>query len=656
MLSLTGTGGVGKTRLALRLAELLRDKYRDGAEVVELGPLETGDLLEPAVAAALGLRDAPPDLMGALVEHLSAKRMLLVLDNCEHLGEVCARFVERLLQGAPHVQVLVTSRQRLGVYGEQVLRVQPLPVPCPGRTVREVARHDAVRLFVERAAHVVPGFSLGVGNVERVARLVRRLEGIPLAIELAAARLRTLSLERLTDELDERFDVLTGGAPTALPQHRTLRATMVWSFRLCSAAEQRLWARLSIFPGGADLDTAEKVCSGEGIDPLDVLDLLSGLVDKSVLVRDGLGCRMPESLRAYGSERLTPSERRLLRERFVGHYRELAQAHRLDQLVPDQLERYQALRRELPNVRAALEISLSEPPLAPAGLETASAMWCFWLLSGALNEGRYWLERGLELLPEAGRARATALWVDSMLALRQGNLGAAMPRLEECRAIARQTGNEDILPYAVRTEGVAAFSSGEGRRGLALLRESLALHRARHDMDGVLFNLYFAAAYGSSEDPAQAAGFGEELLELCESHHTLVSRAYAQLALAVAWWNLGDRPRAEALVTAATEFAGQNDDRWCLAQCLEVLAWVACAREEHERAAGLLGAAHALWQAAGASPERLCYHAPSHERCRDQTRRTLGRGAFTSAFRQGARLGTGQAVTFAVRPGHRHSS
>ncbi|MEV0237440.1 AAA family ATPase [Nonomuraea sp. NPDC050786] len=689
LLTLTGTGGVGKTRLALRMAELLRDRYRDGVEVVELGPLETGDLLEPAVAAALGLRDASPDLTGVLVDFLAAKRMLLIMDNCEHVGEACARFVQRLLRSAPHVQVLVTSRQLLGVYGEQVLKVPPLSVPGPGpgptlpetgdgrteapgtgrtaqeagrapdgrtgasgtgRTVREAVRHGAVRLFLERAAKVVPGFALDAGNVERVVRLVRRLEGLPLAIELAAARLRTLSLERLADELDERFDVLAAGAPTALPRHQTLRATMDWSFRLCSAEEQRLWARLSMFPGGADLDTAEEVCSGAGIDRLDVLDLLGGLVDKSVLVREETGFRMPESLRAYGSEQLTPDERQLMRGRFVGHYRELAETHRVDQLVPDQLERYWLLRHELPNVRGALETCLSEPPLACTGLETASALWCFWLVSGALTEGRYWIERGLDAVPEAGRARATALWVDSMLALRQGDVDAALPLLEECHMIARRPGNEDILPYAIRTAGVAAFSSGDSRRGLALLRESLALHRALHDMDGVMFSLYFAAAYSSGEEPGLAAEFGEEMLDLCESHHSLVSRSYAQLVLGMAWWNLGDCARAEAVVTAATEFAGASNDRWCLVQCLEVLAWCAGARQEHERAAELLGAAHALWQAAGASPERLCYHAASHVRCASQARRALGRAAFASAFRQGARLGTGRAVMYAVRP------
>ncbi|MGW6504858.1 ATP-binding protein [Nonomuraea angiospora] len=678
LLTLTGPGGVGKTRLALRLAENLRNKYRDGVEVIELATLETGELLEPAVAAALGLRGVHRDPMGVLVEHLSHRRMLLVLDNCEHLDLLCAHFVEQLLHATPRLQVLVTSRHSLGVNGEQVLPVPPLSVPAhplhetalsdtqegpalreearagprtPGRTtVREAARHDSVRLFVERAAHVVPGFSLNAGNLACVVRLVRRLEGIPLAIELAAARLRTLSLEELAYELDQRFDVLAAGGPMALPRHQTLRATIQWSFQLCSPEECRLWARLSMFAGGVDLDTAETVCSGEGIDAADVLDLLGGLVDKSVLCRGGLGFRMLESLRAYGCEQLTPAERQWLRGRFVGHYRELTETHRTDQLVPDQLDRYLALRQELPNIRVALQACLNEPALAPLGLGTASAMWCFWVLAGALTEGRYWIERGLELVPEPGRARATALWADSMLALRQGDLDAALPLLEDCRALAARSGNEDLVPYAVRTAGVAACTAGDTRRGLALLRESLALHRSLNDMDGLMFNLYFAAAYGSTEDPGLAAEFGEELLALSESHHALVSRGYAQFALGVARWNLGDYEQAEALLMSAAQFTGEIDDRWCLTQCLEVLAWIAGAREEHERAAELLGAAHALWQAAGASPERLSYHAAWHERCTRQARHALGKPAFTSAFRHGAKLGAGRAVIYAVRP------
>jgi predicted ATPase len=655
LLTLTGPGGVGKTRLALRITETVSNAFPDGVEVIELATLENADLLETTVAAAMGLRDATPDPMRVLVDYLSGRRMLLVLDNCEHLRQGCAELVDRLLRAAPRLRILATSRHTLGVYGEQVLTVPSLSTPEPGHTLREIARHDSVRLFMERAASVLPGFSLNAANMGHVARLARRLEGIPLAIELAAARLRTSSLEELVRELDERLDVLAAEAPAAPPRHRTLRATMDWSFGLCSAAERRLWTRLSMFPGGFDLDTAEGVCTGDGIDDLEILDLLAGLVDKSVLVgerRDGaVRYRMLESLRAYGFEQLAPDDRRNLRPRYVRHYHDLVEQYRIDRIVPDQLERYRLMRRELPNVRAALQVCLSDPPLALVGLGTASSMWCFWLLAGSLSEGRYWLERGLELVPERCRARATALWVNSMLALRQGDVEGALPGLGECLVLARQAGNEHILPYAIRTAGVAAFSTGDSRRGLALLRESLALHRDRDDLDGAMFNLYFAAAYGSIEDPHQAAEFGEELLVLCERHHALLTRAYAQLALGVALWCLGDCSRAETLVTAAAEFTGRIDDRWCLTQCLEVLAWLAGARGDHERAAGLLGAAHALWQAVGAAPERLCYHAAWHERCAEQARRALGGRAFDRSFHGGTRLGLERAVSYATERG-----
>ncbi|GAA3204745.1 LuxR family transcriptional regulator [Nonomuraea helvata] len=648
LLTLTGVGGVGKTRLALRTAELLREVYQDGVEVVELATLETGDLLEPAVATALGLRDGRPDLMAVLQDYLAGRRMLLVLDNCEHLSTVCAPFVERLLRTAPRLQILATSRQSLGAYGEQVLRVAPMPIPNPGATLREVARQDSVRLFVERAAGVLPGFTLHSGNVACASRLVQRLEGIPLAIELAAVRLRTLPLEELMRELDERFDVLAAKAPAALPRHQTLRATIDWSFRLCSTGERRLWGRLGMFPAGADLETAEAVCSGEGIDRLDVLDHLAGLVGKCVLVKDGPCYRLPESLRAYGCEQVSPAELRQLRRRYVDHYRNLVERHRVDEMVPEQVDRYLLLQRELPNIRVALEACVSEPALAPVGAGAAAAMWCFWLLAGSLTEGRYWLERALEHVPDEHPVRAAALWTDSMLAIRQCDLLAGLPKLHGSMAMARESGDQKLLAHAIRTAAVAAFLAHDAPRGLALLRESLDLHQSIDDLDGVMFAMYVGATYGSSEDPRQAAEYGRQLLALCERQNALVFRAYAQLALGVAHWNLENTAQAEALVTTATEFTGGINDRWCLTQCLEVLAWIAGAREEHDRAAELLGAAHAMWQTVGASPEWMNYHMKSHERCTRQARCALGGPGFAAAFRQGARLSPERAVAYAL--------
>ncbi|MBN6050951.1 LuxR family transcriptional regulator, partial [Nonomuraea sp. RK-328] len=652
LLTLTGTGGVGKTRLALRVADGLRGAYKDGVHVIELSLLETGDLLVATVAADMGLRDEGPDAAALLVDYLSDKRMLLVLDNCEHLLQDCARLVERILRGAPRVRILVTSRQLLGVYGEQVLAVPSLSVPDPTGPPREIARHDSVRLFADRAASVWPGFEVNARNAESVARLAQRLEGIPLAIELAAVRLRTLRLDGLMRELDDFLEVPVPGRSVTLPRHRTLRATMDWSYRLCSPAEQRLWARLSLFPGGVDLDTAEAVCGGDGIPAAAVFDLIAALVDKSVLFsercEDGMRYRMLECIRAYGGERLQPDEDRTMRRRYVGHYRDLVCDNRVDELVPAQLDRYRLLQREQPNVRAALELSLSEPGLGAVALETAGTMWSFSLPSGSLTEGRYWLERSLELSPEPCAARAKALWVDSMLALRQGDVASAMPRLAESHAFAVNTGDERLLPYVVRISGIAAYVAGDAHRGLELLEESIALHRAVDDVAGVALDLYFAATYGSVHAPERAAALGEELLALCEARRAALSRGYAQLSLGIAAWSLGDRDRAQSLVREAAAFTAQINDRWCLTQCLEVLAWIACAGGNHARAAWVLGAAHALWQAVDSSPTRLWYHATWHERCVEQSRQVLGDRDFTTAFREGARHGLDRAVVHAI--------
>ncbi|GAA2430287.1 LuxR family transcriptional regulator [Actinomadura vinacea] len=653
LLTLTGAGGVGKSRLALRVVETVRGRFADGVRLVELATLADGELLEPTVAASLGLHDAGPRPMALLLDYLADKRMLLVLDNCEHLLEACAALAEGLLRGAPRLRILATSQQTLGVYGEQVLSVPPLSVPDPDRGVRPIARHEAVRLLVERAARVRPGFTVDAGNASSLARLTQRLDGIPLALELAAVRMGTTPEDQLLQDLDERFEALTGGGPAALPRHQTLRATMDWSFGLCSPAEQRMWGRLSIFAGGIDLEAAEAVCSGEGIAAADILDLMAGLVDKSVLFgerrAEAMRYRMLGTIRAYGRERLTPGDERALGRRYWDYYRVLVERNQPDQIVADQLERYRTLQRELPNIRVALDLGLHGPGTAAQALELASSLRGYWILAGSLTEGRHWLERGLELARQPSTARAAGLWVDSLLALLQGDLAAATPRLEECRDLARRLGDESALAYAIETSGIAAWSAGDGRRGLALLEDSLARHRALGDVDAAAINCYYLAAYGSIEDVGRAAAYGEEFLALCETRHARVSRGYGLFALGIAAWHRGDWRRAESLVREAARLRVAFDDRWGLTQCLEVLAWTAGARGRHERAARILGAANALWLVSDASPTRLRHHRQSHEHCEAQARQALGDRAFAAVFRSGARLELGRAVTYAVQ-------
>jgi predicted ATPase len=649
LLTLAGVGGVGKTRLAKRLAETMIWRFRDGVTFVELAALMDGELLEPTVAAALGLHDSERH---TLLDHLVDRRMLLVLDGCEHLLQPCAALVAAMLRTAPKLRILVTSRHTLGVDGEQVLPVLSLNLPDPGGTVRAIARCDAVRLLVERAAQVRPGFAVTAANAAAVARLAQRLDGIPLAIELAAVQLRRMSLEELARALDGRFDVLSGGDPAALPRHQTLRATMDWSFGLCSPGERRLWGRMSMFPGGVDLDTAETVCAYGELAGEDIVDLVAGLVDMSVLTSErrstGIRYCMLDSLRAYGLERLTAPDERTLRRRYCAHYRCLTDRYRIDRLVPDQLDRFQRLQLELPNARVALDTCFARPHTANTGLEIASALWAYWLLAGSLSEGRHWLERGLELVGQPSRERITALWVYGLLSIYQGDLGAAEPRVEQCHRLARQSGDEPGLAFATMTSGIAALCAGDGKRGLSLLEDARARHQATGDAHAVGLNLYLATVFGTSQSPDLACALGEELLALSEARNAPLFRTYALFAIGVAAWKQGDWRRAEAIMRGVAAPCNLINDRWGLAQCLEVLAWTAGAHGRHGRAARLLGAADALWQAIDLSPSRLPYHVQSHQLCEARALRALGDRAFTDAFGRGSDLRPDHAIAYAL--------
>ncbi|MEQ4719517.1 AAA family ATPase [Nonomuraea sp. B19D2] len=651
LLTLTGAGGVGKTRLARRVSELLPQRYRDGVRLVELATIDDEDLLAPAVAASLGIHDRTPDLVALLTEHLADKQLLLVLDNCEHLLGACARLVHQLLRGTSRLQILATSRQSLGVYGEQVLPVPSLPIPQPGDSTRDIARRDAVRLFAERAATIRPGFLVNAANAQAVARLAWRLDGIPLAIELAAVRLRTTSVEDLVNELDERLEVAAEAGSGRLARHQTLWATMEWSFGLCSSGEQRLWERLSMFAGGVDLESAEAVCPGQGLAREDVLDLMMGLVDKSILSGDqhgtGVRYRMLETIRAYGREQLSALDAEALRERYIGHYRRLADRVRVDRAEPDQIDRMRALKLELPNVRVALDLCFGRPGDAPAGLEIASELWANWLVAGALGEGRHWLKRGLALVPGSSVSRAMGLWADGLLAYYQGDPVAAADA-RECLALARQLKDEAALAFAVQLSGVAALCEGDIEGGLALLEEARTLHWARGDIHAVGVTLYLAAIFAATMSPDRAAEYGEELVMLCEKRNAALFRTYALYGVAMARWEQGEWQQAEAGMREVAAFWGAADDRWGLPNCLEVLAWTAGARGRHERAARLLGAAHLLWEAVACSPMRLRLHARSHQECAERARRALGARAFTAAFRDGARLELSRAVAYAL--------
>ncbi|MDX6355761.1 MAG: hypothetical protein QOF98_2664, partial [Streptomyces sp.] len=458
--TVTGVGGVGKSRLALHAARGMQDRFRDGARAVELSGLRDPALLDQAVADALRLPDhttRPP--REALAEHLADRELLLVLDGFDLLPDETAGLVAELLRQAPDLRVLTAGRRPLGITGERLLTLAPLSV-----------RADAVRLFAERAAEVVPGFTVTDDNAAEVAELCTRLDGLPLALELAAVRLRALSVEQVLDRLDDRFRLLTGGDPSAPVRHRALRTTIGWSHELCTPAQRLLWARLSVFTGRFDLDAVEYVCAGPDLAEDIIVETVAELVAQSVLSRedgpDGQArYRMLECVREYGAGWLAvlgdePRMRRRHRDWYLG----LATWCELEWFSPRQAEVAARVAVDLPNLRLALEFSLDGPigSVGETGLHDedpaigqylAGTLWFCWVGCGRLAEGRHWLERALDVSDAPTEARAKVMWVYGYVTLLQGDSTAALAALQECRAEAESAGNATAEAYAVHRLG-----------------------------------------------------------------------------------------------------------------------------------------------------------------------------------------------------------
>jgi len=434
LLTLTGAGGAGKTRLALQAAAHLLDEFKDGVWFVDLAPISEPTLVPHAVATAMKIpeQQGRPTLT-ALSEYLHPRQLLLILDNCEHLLVACAGLADALLRACPHLKILTTSRQPLEVEGETTWRVPSLPLPDVQQRMLSpegLRANDAVRLFVERASAASPEFGLTDRNAMVVAKVCNRLDGIPLAIELAAARVRTMSVERIVERLDDRFRLLATGGSTALPRHRTLRGAMDWSYDLLSEAERAMLRRLSVFAGGFTLDAAEGVCAGDSVQRDDVLPLLTQLVDKSLVVlyeHDGTErYRLLETVRQYTADKLAESgESADTRRRHRDWYLALALQADAELRGPTQRVWIARLEAERDNVRAALAWSLSEDG-GEAGLRLAGAMAWFWVMQANVNEGREWLEKALSSVREPSpAARAKALNGAGIMAWRQGDLVAA---------------------------------------------------------------------------------------------------------------------------------------------------------------------------------------------------------------------------------------
>ncbi|MEV3964516.1 protein kinase [Nocardia sp. NPDC050193] len=649
LVTLAGIGGVGKSRLSLRAAHTLQRSYADGVWLVELAELRDPLLLVDVVTTTFGLRPAGRPALEALVEHLSGREVLLVVDNCEHMLDAVAELVEILLQSAPRLKILTTSREPLGIGGEVVVLVPPLSFDEP--TGPGTTGNEAVMLFTERAVAVVPDFHLDETNQRTVAAICARLDGLPLAIELAAARLRTLSTDQISERLSDRFAVLTRGSRSAPTRQQTLRWCIDWSYELCTATEQQLWRRISVFAGTFDLITAEDVC-GTGLTDQGFLDAFSGLLDKSILVREQSGAdlsfRMLETVQAYGVQKLAESgEQAQLDQRHRSWYDRLVSRAEADWVSARQLQWITLLERELPNLRKSMEHSVSEGDAG--GLHTAAHLFSFWFSTGRINEGRRWCARLLDAVSEAPAAdRAAVLNTAIVFAGQMSDLGTATERVAELEILAEHTADPSIGALLAYASGCTALHSGESDLACIRLNDAVDAFSARGN---VLFELRALVVLGWALVLRGHLPSGIDCLErtltLADAHDEAEIRALALRPLALALWRHGNSGRAMRLLKEALATSRRLVDPLVAVIALEILAWISIEHNQAQRTAVLLGAADGLGHSIGTSivfPDMAAFHTD----CARRTQDSLGKRRFESAHRKGSAMTLESAVDFAL--------
>jgi len=629
LLTLTGSGGCGKTRLALQVAADLIEEFADGVWLVELAALSDPSLLPQAVASALGVREEPGRaLQQTLSDYLMQKQMLLLMDNCEHLLQACADLAQTLLKQCPHLSLLTTSREALRVAGEQVYRVPSLLAPDPTQLPKEekelaavVSEYEAPNLFVERASLQKADFTLTNQNAFAVAWVCHRLDGIPLAIELAAARVSALTVEEINTRLEHRFRLLRGGSRTALPRQQTLQATLDWSYDLLTEQERLLLGRLSVFAGGWGLEAAEAVCSEEPIVAFEVLELLASLVDRSLVIaaeREGKSrYRLLESIRAYAQERLQQTgEERLWRDRHLDFF--LAWAEEAEPYLrgAKQAEWLERLESEQDNLRSALSWCQQDKERAEAGLRLAGFLFRFWEIRGYWSEGREYLQAALsqETAPPKTRARANALNGAGVLAYDQGDYATAHILQEESLAIYRELGDRSGIAASLNNLGNVAKEQGDYAEARVLYEESLAILRELGDKSGI---------------------------------------AYSLSNLGNVAWRQGDVAAARALHDESLAIRRELGDKLGIAYTLEGMAALAAGQGQNERAARLWVTAEVLREAIHSplSPKEK----EAHDRKVATARASLGEEAFAAAWEAGRAMTLEQAIEYALQEGQQES-
>jgi predicted ATPase/DNA-binding CsgD family transcriptional regulator len=698
LLTLTGVGGSGKTRLALEVARDLVEAYPNGVWLVELASLSEEALVPKAVAEALEVLERPAEpLLDTLAEVLRDRQLLLILDNCEHLLEASARLVDKLLDSCPRVRIMATSREALGVEGEIRWVVPPLSVPELKPTTpssEELEGYESVRLFVERARGRDSTFSLSPQDAQTVAEICLMLEGIPLAIELAVARVGILSLEQISERLTDSLKLLTGGTKTQMVKQRTLRGALDWSYELLSEEEKELFGRLSVFAGGWTLEAAEAVGAGEGLEEGEVLDLLSGLVEKSLVMargseQGGVRYRLLEPVRQYAREKLEESgETQAAKRAHAGYFLVLAEESEPELFGPRDVEWLERLEEEHDNMRAALSWALGEAQ-AELGLRLAGALWPFWEAHGHYSEGRRWIEEALkkegrtsgamrvkalnavgriaiaqsdthraEVAAQEGIELSTEVEIGSSLADSfrrmlglaadwRGDYEQAKELTEESLMLSRQAQEKvSIADALIELAGILNYL-GDRERGKELYEEGIVLCREVGYASGLgkgLLGLgYFLVLEGDYE---QGATLNEEAVALFRERGYKANLEYALVNLGGAALLRGDHERARSYYEESLTLCKELGERLTASDCLEGLACIFAAEEASEQAARLFGAALALREAIGYQNtlEEDAWREPYVATARS----LAGEDSWEEALAQGRAMSMEEAIEYAL--------
>ncbi|MGW5869005.1 ATP-binding protein [Streptomyces sp. NPDC055239] len=663
LVTLTGPGGVGKSRLSRRAGTEVRAAFPDGVWLVELYPVRDAEMIALGVYEALRLSDQTTrPALDVVAEWLADKQLLLILDCCEHLTAGCADLVRVLLAAAPGVHVLATSRSALQTRGERVVPVLPLPVTT-GAGCSDGAPADAELLFTQRAAEASPPVVLAEQDSAAVAEICARLEGIPLAVELAAARLTETSLNELGWALHTRFEFLArqsdsayGRSGEADPRHWALRTTIGWSHELCSPLERLAWARLSVFVGGFEPEAAQWVCTGGPLTGRQVPGLLDRLVDQSILQRADTVCgprySMLDTIREYGQDWLARlEEEQPLRERHRDYYRRLAQAGDHLWAGPEQVDWYERLTAEHANLRAALESCLADPDPLPA-LEMASDLWFFWTGCGFLREGRVYLERAVaeERKAPEGPQLLRALWSCGHVANMQGDFA---------RSAALENTSWPLADRFADPAATAAMRYVRGTRLVMTARPDQALDVCRASPDrpparGSALAIWLLTqgitsyAHLLSGEIAQAVAAADLMREHSERHGDLWLRAYALYFLAMAALADGDPTTAHRHARNSLALKWQLNDTFGAAVDLDTMA-TSLVASAPERAARLLGTADSLWHSIGRDRAGVPEFLATRNACEQQLRETLGAAPYATAHRMGLEAGIDKGISFFLR-------